>query len=281
MEALVQQLQLEGYSEAPALLPQLECLEDPPAVCSGARPQEECLAPRPQPQPRQVCNVELGVSSEHFSSGGLFGAAAVSPVKAGGLFGAQAPATPQVLAYPTSTLSLPAPSLIPPSLLQASGGLFGTPSSAPSPGGLFSTPQQPQTPGGIFGGPVQGDQKPGGLFGAAPGASGGLFSTPAPVAQGGLFGSPAPAAAGGLFGAPSQGGGGLFGKQSALCILSSVCNVQCLFAGKAAEAVKEVDPSCLWTSLDQLSLEEREAFQGETFSLGRVPVRPPPRELCV
>ena len=47
MEALVQQLQPEG------------CLEAPPAECLGARPGQECLAPRPLPQPRLVCNVEL------------------------------------------------------------------------------------------------------------------------------------------------------------------------------------------------------------------------------
>lgn len=44
MEAPVQQLQPE------------ECLEAPPAECLGARPGEECLAPRPLLQPRQeVC----------------------------------------------------------------------------------------------------------------------------------------------------------------------------------------------------------------------------------
>ena len=92
----------------------------------------------------------------------------------------------------------------------------------------------------------------GGLFGATSVSSSG---------SGGLFGTPAQPTAGGLFGAPSSGGGGLFGK--------------------AEEPLKELDLSCFYSPLDQLSAEELEAYKADAFVLGKVPVNPPPKELCV
>merc|ERR1712013_500406 len=76
-------------------------------------------------------------------------------------------------------------------------------------------------------------------------ASGGLFSATSVSSSGssGLFGTPAQPTAGGLFGAPSSGGGGLFGK--------------------AEEPVKELDLSCFYSPLDQLSAEELEAYKAD------------------
>ena len=44
--------------------------------------------------------------------------------------------------------------------------------------------------------------------------------------------------------------------------------------------MKELDLSCFYTPLDQLASEELEAYKADAFVLGKVPVRPPPKELC-
>ena len=76
-----------------------------------------------------------------------------------------------------------------------------------------------------------------------------------------LFGGSQPASGGGLFGSTAtSSSGGLFGKPG--------------------EAVKELDPSCFYTPLDQLTAEEKAKFESLEFELGLVPTRPPPKELC-
>ena len=50
--------------------------------------------------------------------------------------------------------------------------------------------------------------------------------------------------------------------------------------GKPAEAVKELDPKCFYTPLEELTDQERAAFQCSEFELGCVPTRPPPKDLC-
>merc|ERR1711971_324233 len=108
--------------------------------------------------------------------------------------------------------------------------------------------------GTAAGQPSQPASTSGGLFGATPVSSS--------TGSGGLFGSPAQPSAGGLFGAPAAAGsGGLFGK--------------------VEEPVKELDLSCFYSPLDQLASEELEAYKADAFVLGKVPVKPPPKELCV
>lgn len=73
----------------------------------------------------------------------------------------------------------------------------------------------------------------------------------------------------GLFGAaaqPSPGGGGLFGKSES--------------SGLFGQVEKQMDPSCIWTPLDQLTEAEKAAYLGPEFELGCVPTRPPPKEWC-
>jgi hypothetical protein len=42
----------------------------------------------------------------------------------------------------------------------------------------------------------------------------------------------------------------------------------------------EVDDSCLYTPLDKISEEDKLAFGATQFSLGKIPINPPPKEYC-
>ena len=90
------------------------------------------------------------------------------------------------------------------------------------------------------------------LFGGA-----GIFGAAAQTSTGGLFGSS---------GGDGQAGSGLFGKSNG--------------SGLFGQVEKQMDPSCIWTPLDQLTAAEKAAFLAPEFELGNVPTRPPPRELC-
>ena len=86
----------------------------------------------------------------------------------------------------------------------------------------------------------------------------------------GLFGAAAQAGSGGIFGSSggdSQGGSGLFGKSGG-------------DGGLFGQVEKQMDPSCIWTPLDQLTEAEKAAYLAPEFELGNVPTRPPPKEWC-
>merc|ERR1712110_294754 len=108
--------------------------------------------------------------------------------------------------------------------------------------------------GSLFGSSAQVSSSPAssgqGLFGGSGGSGSSLFGSSQP-ASGGLFG---------LSSATTSAGGGLFGKP--------------------AEVVKELDPKCFYTPLEELTDQERAAFQCSEFELGCVPTRPPPKDLC-
>ena len=85
---------------------------------------------------------------------------------------------------------------------------------------------------------------------------------------GGLFGAAAQTSSSGPFGSSggdSQGGGGLFGKPG---------------GGLFGQVEKQMDPSCIYTPMEQLTEAEKAAFLAPEFELGNVPTRPPPKELC-
>jgi len=118
---------------------------------------------------------------------------------------------------------------------------------------MMAAPQNPSG-GSLFGSSAPTAASPAasgqGPFGSGSGAGSSLFGSSQP-ASGGLFGSSS---------ATTSAGGGLFGKP--------------------AEAVKELDPKCFYTPLEELTDQERAAFQCAEFELGCVPTRPPPKDLC-
>ena len=101
-----------------------------------------------------------------------------------------------------------------------------------------------------------------------------MASNPQPSGQAlfggaGIFGAAAQTSTGGLFGSSggdTQGGSGLFGKSEG--------------GGLFGQVEKQMDPSCIWTPLDQLTEAEKAAYLAPEFELGNVPTRPPPKEWC-
>ena len=132
----------------------------------------------------------------------------------------------------------------------SAGNAFGTPGSA-------SCPQ-----GSAFGGSTAVFGSPAMASGSSPSA--GLFGKPATTAsvfgQQSVFGSGMVASGeGSVFGAGSPVGGSIFGQP-----LSSVA---------------EISPS-MYTPMESLSASELEQYQAQKFTLGKIPTRPPPKELC-
>ena len=185
---------------------------------------------------------------------------------------------------------------------QAGQGAFGQQSSQSS---VFGKPQseqniaQPQSLFGqsTFGQPSSFGQQTGtqsGLFGkpAASGFGTGVFGlnpqTQAPSSQS-VFGASGPTvdqtslnqAAPSFFGATSasnaQTSGSLFGSSSN--ILNS--NTSIVPPGSAAGGGDHMATvTSVHTPMDKLTAVELEQFQAATFTLGKIPTKPPPRELC-
>jgi len=169
-----------------------------------------------------------------------------------------------------STFGSPAPA--------SSGSIFGSSSGTPTStfgAAATATPQK----AGIFGSAGSGSS----IFGAAAEKQTG-FSSPQPTGAS-LFGQSTTSTVvsttqptgqslfggSGLFGAAAQtstGGGGLFGKSDSSG------------TGLFGHVEKQMDPSCIWTPLDQLTEAEKAAYLAPEFELGRVPTRPPPKEWC-
>ncbi|PIK43341.1 putative nucleoporin-like protein 2 [Apostichopus japonicus] len=161
-------------------------------------------------------------------------------------------------------------------------GLFSNPSSASSSSGVFGSTTlgtgfgtQPVTPSspphGLFGNPSgatssfgstapsSGFGNSGGLFGKPDSQNTGLFGQPAQTGTG-LFGKPGPPA-GAPFGQPSSQSVGLFGKPAP--------------SGGGGQSSNEK----WYTPISELTAEEKEQFEAPSFTLGKIPTRPPPLEL--
>ena len=144
-----------------------------------------------------------------------------------------------------------------------SGSTFGQSVFGQAPSSSFGQDQTQKT--GLFGKPA--DNSP---FGAASfnnpqtsGASGNLFQTSTP------------------FGQSSEPAKGLFGKSVTVVPPVSGFGAAPAAENKPAEqAQASGETSSVYTPLDQLTPEELEHFKGPMFSLGFIPTKPPPRELC-
>ncbi len=147
----------------------------------------------------------------------------------------------------------------------SSGGTF---SKLAAPAGGFGMGSslgfdRTQPPAGFF------FSKSGVAAGAAPTGGTGLFGKDAPasaLAVTGLFGKETPASA------PT--GKRLFGKPAVPC--GSAGAGEGLFG--QSNPLTAVD-STVYTPLSELTPEEKEWFEADTFTIGKIPTRPPPIEL--
>lgn len=200
--------------------------------------------------------------------------------------------------------------------LQSGQGAFG---QQTSPSSLFGQPQSEQNTGqsqNLFGqssfgqtssfGDTQQTATPSSLFGQTTQSSG-LFGKPASTSFGAgtfgaspqaptatpqsLFGASGPTVVpntpdqtassffGGTAGSNSQtaaspfSGSSNFGKSTAAILPSGAS------FGQAAGGQATLTGS-LYTPIDKLTSAELEQFQAATFTLGKIPTKPPPRELC-
>lgn len=160
---------------------------------------------------------------------------------------------------------------------QPSNNPFGSVPTSSAGTGMFGQ-QQPQQNSQQQPQPFQQSQPPTGLFGKPIAQStplippgGGPFNTQAtqpatsqPTGTG-LFGK-GPAPPTGLFGKPATGtpAPSLFGGASQL---------------PQASATQQSQRDGVYTPLDQLTEEEKNQFTAGAFDLGRIPIRPPPREM--
>lgn len=159
-----------------------------------------------------------------------------------------------------------------PSTGSSSSGGFGSTTLGTGFGASTVTPTSP--PHGLFGKPLNsssgntgfgsttmpsGFSNSGGLFGKPDNQSTGLFGKP-PQSGTGLFGKPGPSVSS-PFGQPPSQGVGLFGKPAPLA------------DGNQSGEEK------WYTPISDLTAEEKEQFEAKSFTLGKIPTRPPPVEL--
>lgn len=192
------------------------------------------------------------------ASPGLFGQSATQPGR--GLFGSGSGAG-SVFGTTSGTPHQPAPNLF-----------GGSPTATPQPTApsLFGT-SGAATPQASLLGPIPASQPPS-LFGK-PASHTPALSQPqnqgTPHAPPNLFGKPSPG-----FGiSPNQGGsssGGLFGKGP---------STQGLNSSRTTPGGNEVESPTLYTPLCDLTEWEKAAFEAKAFELGKIPLRPPPKEL--
>ncbi|KAK7898698.1 hypothetical protein WMY93_019551 [Mugilogobius chulae] len=152
---------------------------------------------------------------------------------------------------------------------------FGSASSAPSPSGFGGASSAPP-PAGFGGAPVA---QPPSAFGATPAPSASTFSftasakTSAPAPSG--FGS----ASGFSFSSGSVGGfGSGFGAQTPAT--SSVFGQQSTSVSASAVLANEASNS-LFSSESNLTSDELNQFKSKRFTLGQIPLKPPPANLLV
>jgi len=151
----------------------------------------------------------------------------------------------------------------------AGTGLFGKP--APAAGNLFgAAPVASQPSGGLFGKPPPttqtatfGGAQP--IFGGSAGTFGGSASSTFGAAPtGGAVQSSSRGVTQNVFGASQQGAFG---------------SAQTSFGGTSQPVQPPATESSVYTPAEKLTAEERTQFEAATFTLGKIPTRPPPREL--
>ncbi|KAI0207819.1 hypothetical protein LSAT2_007562 [Lamellibrachia satsuma] len=179
--------------------------------------------------------------------------------------------------------------------------VFAGSPSANQNAGLFGAASQPSGGGG-FGGSANTFGSAGSeLFGKSGASSvfgggtatgqqtGGLFGKPASTGQTSTFGGAQPifGGSGGTFGGSAQSA---FGGTTAQDLStqstfggtaqSTFGSAQTSFGGQLSQATQpSIEESSLYMPMDKLTKEERAQFEATTFSLGKIPTRPPPREL--
>ncbi|XP_045189893.2 nucleoporin NUP42-like [Mercenaria mercenaria] len=154
-----------------------------------------------------------------------------------------------------------------------SGSTFGQSSfgqSQTGQGSLFG-----QSASGTFGQDQTQTPKPT-LFGK-PAAGSSPFSTPQTSAgtSGSLFQTSTP------FGQSSAPARNLFGHSVTVVPPESQSGASSAAENKPVQATASGETNSVYTSIDKLTPEELEQFRAPTFTLGFIPTRPPPRELCV
>jgi hypothetical protein len=159
------------------------------------------------------------------------------------------------------------------------GSIFGQAATTATPGGgVFGSSAVPGTPPtSLFGKPASTAGVTGGGFGS------GVFGQPASVtpavsSPGSLFGqvpglaaSAAPAT--GLFGKPAAPSQSVFGAAGS--------SSQGLFGAGAAGSGSVQNDALLYTPLAELTASEKQQFLAKMFTLGKIPMRPPPKELII
>ncbi|XP_025090177.1 nucleoporin-like protein 2 [Pomacea canaliculata] len=153
-------------------------------------------------------------------------------------------------------------------------GFFGQTSSG---GGLFGqSPASSSSPAHGFGAQATTSPRTGGLFSALPNQS--------PSAQGSVFGG-ASQTKGAMFG---QSGGftNVFQNSSSGSSLAAfpgsgmpTSNQGMLSPGNVSFGATHPGHDSLYTAVDKLTEEEKEQFEAKTFSFGKIPLRPPPKEM--
>jgi len=151
-------------------------------------------------------------------------------------------------------------------------GIFGQSSAAPSVFGQASAPSSAAP--GIFG---QAAQQPPqqGLFGSST-----ATSTPTPGLFGASTASPAfgggSAAAGpGVFGSGGAESSNLFTQPS-----SDLFNQPQAESGLFGATEFALDPVCVYSTLQELTQEDINAYKSDSFQAGCVPVNPPTQDMC-
>jgi len=151
-------------------------------------------------------------------------------------------------------------------------GIFGQSSAAPSVFGQASAPSSAAP--GIFG---QAAQQPPqqGLFGSST-----ATSTPTPGLFGASTASPAfgggSAAAGpGVFGSGGAESSNLFTQPS-----SDLFNQPQAESGLFGATEFALDPFCVYSTLQELTQEDINAYKSDSFQAGCVPVNPPTQDMC-
>ena len=142
----------------------------------------------------------------------------------------------------------------------AAGNLFGVGAGAAASqptGGLFGKPPA-ATQTATFGGAQP-------IFGGSSGTFGGSAASAFGAAPlGSAVQGSSGAAAQNVFGASQQGAFG---------------SAQTSFGGTSQPVQPPAMESSVYTPADKLTAEERAQFEAATFTLGKIPTRPPPREL--
>ncbi|KAJ3608580.1 hypothetical protein NHX12_023112, partial [Muraenolepis orangiensis] len=194
------------------------------------------------------------------------------PTAAGGGFGSSAPASPAGFGAAAATPAQPASGFgaAAATPAQPASGFGATPRSPPPVGASAATPAQPASASGFSFAAPHANKAPG----AAGVTSAAAFSFSSSAAGG-------PAGASG-FGtaAPAAGGGSLFGQTGAGGGFGSAGSTAAAAGGGAGSSAGGPGDN-LFTPQSELSPEELGQFGAKRFTLGQIPLKPPPSDMLV